>query len=160
MPRSISKVEEAEATSLAMEGLAGLAWKPSIVKLLMTNFVIKKTVAQKIVRKAEALMVDEINSSTQGKRARHRKILEHLYRVAMKSKKLSVCANVAQQLGKMDNLEAPQHVVHTAAPKDDDFDNRSVEELDHYLEHGCFAEELGNPEKKTNVENDPLQGLH
>lgn len=162
----LTKVEEHEALQYAEDLLAQLLKRSEVMKLLQAEYVIDATKAKKLAIKAENNLINAIEMGIAQRKAQHVSRLEALYRRCLAHKKFSTAERVLAQLGRVHGVEAPKVLQVTSTPQqlDPEFDNRSEQELDFYLNHGCWPEEQAAPKSIVSViaqtPNDPLKGLH
>lgn len=162
----MTRLEMREAEALAEEALAQMAKRVDVVALMKKEYLCSDQTAQKIVRRAEKRLIEVIDMSVPQRQARYQARLEALYRQCMKHKKFATAERVLFQIAKAEGVAGATKIQAVSPTIKDDMDNRSEQELDHYLEHGCWPEELQTTNQLTTsvvlseVANDPLKGLH
>ncbi len=145
--RRLDKVERMEAELLADEMLCQRVTERSIVAALREEYAgISAGVARGILKRAIKVMQAQVEKQRPHRRAQQIASLDRLYERAVTGKKYAAALGVQKLLAKIEGTEKPQKHHHTgiAVPvvaTDAEFDDRSIEELDFYAEHGHWPDE-------------------
>lgn len=158
-PPPLSHALKLEAHALALELLCQCQTNHTIVEALKKQYNCSHMVARTLLNSAAKALRAPIDETTPQKRTMMRKRLESLYRRAMATGKLTVCAQVLKQLSELEGLDEPIKV--------DVYDSRefgagrSTEDLTFYAENGCWPEEApgGAPTAQHFNNGDPLAAL-
>lgn len=159
----LTTAEKLQAHGLAMELLAQMQTVQTVKAAMRQKYAISMPQATRIVRTAQEAVTQAIAHNVDRERAKHIRQLEALYRRALKAERLSVCSNILAQLGKARGAEAPQQLEVTHKSEATEMDERSEDELQHYIEHACWPEEMPAKvvaEVKQETAADPLASLH
>ena len=94
-----------------------------------------------------------------GRRQEYERLTLAVWEDAHRAKQFGVCLRAIELLAKMHGLMAPQKHDHrgipaptAAAGAQDEFDGRSIEDLDYYVEHGHFPEEAAGAVEDVTAE--------
>lgn len=94
-----------------------------------------------------------------GRRQEYERLTLAVWEDAHRAKQYGVCLRAIELLAKMHGLMAPQKHDHRGIPApvvtagaQDEFDGRSIEDLDYYVEHGHFPEEAAGAVEDVTAE--------
>lgn len=166
MSKKLTKIEEYEAKAVAQELLAQLVVRSEVSKHLQREYLVTPHTARRIVKAAEEAIMAPDEKDAARARQQHIARLEALYRRSLLAKKFSTCERILSQLGEIHGVKRPQHIVHTGSVQvDAEFDGRTEQELQFYIDNGHWPEEAPRGTTASAVHqnvdpNDPLKGLH
>lgn len=137
------------------ELIAMVATKADAVTALREKFGCSEATAETVYKEAWAALTVADTAQKPQRQALLVARFEALYRKSWSKGQGAVCLGILRELKSMWGVGAPIQLQISGT--DDEYAGRSVEELEHFLEHGCWPEEKPKQIPKT---VDPLAKLH
>ena len=147
-------LERMEA-ELFVEGLVlSRTTEPEIAKKVQKKCAIGYDGARKLILKVLKNIQETIARHAPYRRAQAIAGLDRLYERACASGQLNIALGVQKLLAKIEGHEKPQRVIVSAPveTEDEEFEGRTIEDLDYYAQHAHWPEDAPGSEAKGEPE--------
>ncbi len=156
-PVRLSLMDKRDAMQAAEEMLMRRVTERAIAIALMARYDISLRSGQRLVSEAIKEMVWAVNKAATHRRAQQIASLDRLYERCLDAGKFQAAIATQKLLAKIEGNEKPLKHHHMelpapVAPDKDEFDGRSIEDLDYYVEHGHFPEEAAGAVEDVTAE--------
>lgn len=138
---ALTKAERIEAKILAEGMLAKRFSERQVTRALNEKYAMTATAAKRIIKAVFADWEAEEDDLRKRRRVHQLRTLDDLYRKAYSAKKYNVCLQVERLRSRIEGTQEPERQIVGVVGADSDLDDRSLEELEHFVEHGCWPEE-------------------